>query len=67
VNREPITLRNLLLREALGPKRMCDVIIERVYLYVSTIFRGSLAHGLQTTCDDDEDCSSNIPTDFNFL
>ena len=46
---------------------MRDVIIERVYLYVSTIFRGSLAHGLQTTCDDDEDCSSNITTDFNFL
>ena len=36
MNREPITLRNLLMRARLcdkcsRPKRMCDVIIERVY------------------------------------
>ena len=36
-------------------------------LYVSARFRSFLAHGLQTTCDDDRDCSSAIPTDFNFL
>ena len=32
-NREPITLRNLLMRARLPrPKSMCDAIIERVYL-----------------------------------
>ena len=31
MNREPITLRDLLMRTARRPKSMCDVIIERVY------------------------------------
>ena len=35
VNREPIALRNLLMRARLPrPKSMCDVIIERVYIYI---------------------------------
>jgi hypothetical protein len=36
-------------------------------VYVSTRFRSFLVHGLQTTCDDDGNCSNAIPTDFNFL
>jgi hypothetical protein len=30
-------------------------------------FVAFLAHGVQSTCDDDGDCSNAIPTYFNFL